>query len=102
VLSHCNNFVVMRLTNDYDRAMVERLMPETLAGIVGTLPSLEPGEAVGVGDALLLPTRIKFDPPSVEPASATQPYWSLWAAQPSSRDAILDAVEALRNQLHAR
>jgi uncharacterized protein len=101
ILSQCNNFVVMRLTDDYDQEMVERLLPESLSGIVGVLPALEPGEAVVVGDAMLLPTRIMFDPPAVRPASATQPYWSQWREQPSSRDAIVDGVEALRRQLRA-
>jgi hypothetical protein len=99
ILSQCNNFVVMRLTNDHDRTTVERLIPETLSGVTGVLPALEPGEAVVVGDAVLLPTRLHFDPPAVKPASATQPYWSLWANQPSNREAIAAGVEALRNQL---
>jgi DNA helicase HerA-like ATPase len=101
ILSQCNNFVVMRLTNDHDRAMVERLIPEHLAGVTGVLPALEPGEGVVVGDALLLPTRVEFDPPDVKPAGTTQPYWSLWAERPSSDEAIADGVEALRNQLRA-
>jgi uncharacterized protein len=99
ILSQCNNFVIMRLTNDFDQAMVERLVPETLTGVVGVLPALEPGEAVVVGDALLLPTRVRFDPPTVKPASSTQSYWSLWRKHPSTEAAIDAGVEALRKQL---
>jgi uncharacterized protein len=99
ILSQCNNFVIMRLTNDYDQAVIERLVPETLSGVTGVLPVLDVGEAVVIGDALLLPSRLKFDPPARKPASATQPYWSLWAERPSSRQAIAAGVEALRNQL---
>ncbi len=101
ILSQCNNFVIMRLTNDHDRSMVERLIPEHLAGVTGVLPALEPGEGVVVGDALLLPTRIEFDPPAVKPASTTQPYWSLWTERSSNGDAIAAGVEALRNQLRS-
>ena len=101
ILSQCNNFLVMRLTNDHDRAMIERLIPEALSGVAGVLPALEPGEAVVIGDALLLPTRVKLDPPSHPPASATQRYWSLWTEQPSSQEAIAAGVEALRNQLRS-
>jgi hypothetical protein len=99
ILSQCNNFVIMRLTNDFDQTMVERLVPQNLTGVVGMLPALEPGEAILVGDALLLPTRIKFDPPSSQPASATQAYWTLWRDKASSRDAIAAGVDALQTQL---
>ncbi len=101
ILSQCNNFVVMRLTNEHDRTMIERLIPEHFAGVTGVLPALEPGEGVVIGDALLLPSRVEFDPPRVKPASTTQPYWSLWTERPSSQEAIAAGVEALRNQLRA-
>jgi hypothetical protein len=101
ILSQCSNFLVMRITNDYDRTMIERLIPERLSAITGVLPGLDVGEAVIIGDALLLPTRVKLDPPSVAPDSATQPYWTLWAHQPSNRAAITAGGEALRNQFRA-
>jgi Helicase HerA, central domain len=99
VLSQCNNFIIMRVTSDRDRELIERLIPETLSSVMDVLPALDVGEAVMVGDALLVPTRIKFDPPVLKPASATQPYWSLWSSQPSSREAITAGVEAFRKQL---
>jgi uncharacterized protein len=101
ILSQCSNFVVMRITNDYDRSMIERLIPERLSAITGVLPGLDVGEAVIIGDALLLPTRVKLDPPTVAPDSATQPYWTLWAHQASNRAAITAGGEALRNQFRA-
>ncbi len=98
ILSQCNNFIVMRIANDHDQSMIERLVPETVGGVKGILPVLDIGEAVVIGDALLLASRLKLDPPEVRPTSTTQPYWSMWAEQPSSRDAIDAGVEALRNQ----
>ncbi len=101
ILSQCNNFIVMRIANDHDQAMVERLAPETVAGVKGVLPVLDVGEAVVIGDALMLTSRVKFDAPRAKPNSATQRYWSMWSEQPSSRPAINAGVEALRNQLPA-
>jgi DNA helicase HerA-like ATPase len=101
ILSQCNNFIVMRLTNDQDQAVIERLMPETLAGVTGVLPLLDIGEAVVLGDALLLPTRIRFDAPELQPASATQSFWTRWGEHGASRDGIAAGVEALRNQLRS-
>lgn len=98
ILSQCNNFVIMRLTNDQDQDVVSRVVPGTVAGVTGLLPLLDIGEAIVFGDALLLPLRIKLDPPSSAPASATLPYWSMWSTQPSSYDAIAAGVGALRHQ----
>jgi hypothetical protein len=99
ILSQCNNFMAMRMTNDADQNLIRRLVPETLSGVTDLLPVLDTGEAVVIGDALLLPTRLRFDRPAVAPASGTRPYWSLWATQASDPDAIAAGVEALRNQM---
>ncbi|MGO9957934.1 MAG: ATP-binding protein [Solirubrobacteraceae bacterium] len=102
ILSQCKNFIVMRITNDSDQAMIKHLVPETISGVVDLLPVLDVGEAVVIGDALRLPTRILFDTPTIRPASTTKPYWSLWATQPSNPEAIVAGVEAMRNQLRGR
>lgn len=99
ILSQCNNFVVMRLTNDHDRALVERLLPEALLSVAGGLPALDVGEAMIIGDAVQLPVPVRFDAPTMRPASATQAYWSLWAEQASSTQAISDGVEAMRTKV---
>lgn len=98
VVSQCNNFVVMRLTNDRDQAVVRQLVPESLGRLTDVLPLLDVGEAVVLGDALLLPTRLRFDAPVVKPASGTRAFWNEWANVPTRHDAILGGVEALRRQ----
>jgi hypothetical protein len=98
ILSQCNNFIVMRMKNDHDRAMIERLVPETLSGVTDTLPVLDVGEALVIGDAVPLPTRIILNPPRAKPASATQRFWSDWGARAGSAGAIVAGVEALRDQ----
>jgi DNA helicase HerA-like ATPase len=98
ILSQCNNFIVMRLTNDQDQEVIGHTIPGALSAIRGLLPLLDVGEALVVGDALLMPVRIKLDPPQTAPASATLPYWSMWARQASSGPAIAAGVDALRNQ----
>lgn len=98
VLSQCNNYVVLRLTNDQDQAVVSRLVSGALAGVSSMLPMLDVGEALVIGDAMLLPVRVKIDAPTVTPDSATLPYWSLWATKSSDPQGIAAGVEALRNQ----
>ncbi|MCS6561369.1 MULTISPECIES: ATP-binding protein [Curtobacterium] len=98
VLSQCNNFIVLRLTNDQDQAVIRRLMPDSMEGLTAALPLLDVGEALLLGDALVLPTRIRLDPPKVKPISATKNFWTDWANLAVEDDDIEAAVEAMRRQ----
>jgi uncharacterized protein DUF87 len=99
IVAQCNNFVVMRLTNDRDQQVIQQLVPESLARLTDVLPLLEVGEAIVLGDALLLPTPVRFDAPAVKPASATRAFWNDWAREPTDAVAISEGVESLRRQL---
>jgi DNA helicase HerA-like ATPase len=99
ILSQCNNFIAMRLTNDQDQAVVRRFTSESLAGLAEVLPLLDVGEALLLGDAMLLPTRIKLDEPAIQPASATREFWSDWGSLQPDRNAIKGAVDAFRRQV---
>jgi hypothetical protein len=101
VLSQCNNFVILRLSNDPDHEAIVQLVPGAFAGVADVLPTLDVGEAVVVGDAVPLPVRIKLDRATYGPDSRTIPYWSLWASKPSSSDAIVMGASALRAQSRA-
>ncbi|MFA9441777.1 ATP-binding protein [Uliginosibacterium sp. sgz301328] len=98
ILSQCNNFLSLRLTNDTDQAVIKRLMPDSLAGLTSVLPLLDTGEALMLGDAVLLPSRIRLDKPAITPDSATRDFWKEWGKQASDVAAINLAVEALRSQ----
>jgi len=97
ILSQCNNVVALRLTNGDDQATVRKLMPESLEGLMDTLPILDIGEALVVGDAVLLPSRIRIHPPNEKPLSATIDFWNEWIKQPDSPD-FAKAVENMRRQ----
>ncbi|NKC13721.1 MAG: DUF87 domain-containing protein [Gammaproteobacteria bacterium] len=101
VLSQCNNFVAMRLTNAEDQAVIRRLMPDTLGSFAELLPILDIGEALIVGDAAMLPSRIRIDEPTKRPSSATVDFWDRWAAE-AIESGIVDGVEALRKQQTSR
>ncbi|MBY4709505.1 ATP-binding protein [Burkholderia cepacia] len=98
ILSQCNNFLALRLTNETDQGVIKRLMPDSLAGLVSILPLLDTGEALLLGDAVLLPTRIRLDIPKITPDSATRDFWREWGTQAPQEDAIISAVESLRSQ----
>jgi hypothetical protein len=98
ILSQCNNFIALRLTNEQDQSAVKSLMPDSMAGIADVLPLLDIGEAIVLGDAILLPSRIKLDKPKVTPLSLTKKFWSEWEEKNSDVTAIRAAVESLRRQ----
>lgn len=97
VLSQCNNFIALRLSNAEDQAVIKRLLPDNLSGLTDVLPILDIGEALVVGDASLLPTRIIIDEPKIKPESATVKFWKEWSANTSKQD-IATAVSGLRKQ----
>ncbi len=97
VLSQCNNFVAMRLTNAEDQAVIRRLLPDSLGGFADLLPILDTGEAVMVGDACLLPSRIRIAEPPMKPASGTIEFWDEWQRVDAKVD-IASAVHSLRCQ----
>lgn len=98
ILSQCNNFLVLRLSNDRDKSVIRNLLPDALKGIIDQLPLLDVGEAIAVGDAILLPSRILLNKPSLTPRSATRNFWMEWDTKVADNDAIVEAVENMRCQ----
>ena len=78
VLSQCNNVIAMRLTNGDDQGVIKRLLPDSLGSFGDLLPVLDVGEALVVGDASLLPTRIRIAEPAMKPDSHTVAFWDRW------------------------
>lgn len=97
ILSQCSNFISMRLTNADDQAVIRRLLPDSLGGFGDVLPTLDTGEALVVGDASLLPSRIRIDEPRQRPNSGTVEFWNEWQEEiQGSR--ITVAIENWRKQ----
>lgn len=97
VLSQCNNLIAMRLTNAEDQGVVRRLLPDSLGGFSDLLPILDTGEALVVGDASLLPSRIRIAEPNARPNSGTIDFWDEWSKN-EPIGAIQDAVNGWRKQ----
>lgn len=97
VLSQCNNFISLRLSNAEDQAVIKRLLPDNLTGLTEVLPILDIGEALIVGDASLLPTRVLISEPTIKPDSATIKFWKEWSNKDAKQD-IKNAVIGLRKQ----
>lgn len=97
ILSQCNNVITLRLTNGSDQATVRKLMPENFKNLLDVLPVMDIGEAMVIGDAVLLPSRIRIHEPVEKPLSATIDFWSEWLKD-SEPIHFATAVENMRRQ----
>lgn len=97
ILSQCNNVMALRLTNSNDISTVKNMMPESMTSFMEMLPVLDIGEALVVGDAVLLPSRIRINQPAEQPLSATIDFWTEWSRKDVSPDWVL-AAENMRRQ----
>ena len=86
IFSQCNNFVAMRLTNLSDQNYVARLLPDTLGKLSDKLPTLGAGEALLIGDAVVMPSLVKIIPCDDPPSSNDIPYYELWKEEWKSID----------------
>lgn len=78
IFSQCSNFIAMRLTNPVDQGYVKKLLPDTLGALIEKLPSLKQGEALLIGESVILPSLVQIDRCKNEPSSNDIPYWELW------------------------
>ncbi|MFS6937553.1 anti-phage-associated helicase HerA [Neisseria animaloris] len=78
IFAQCSNFIVMRLTNPNDQNYITRLLPDTLGNMTNKLPILRSGEALLLGEAVVMPLFVKIKKCSPEPSSNDIPYFELW------------------------
>jgi DNA helicase HerA-like ATPase len=81
IFSQCSNFIAMRLTNPEDQGYVRRLLPDVLGPLTATLPSLSAGEALLIGDAVVMPSVVKLHAPDPAPESSDINYLEVWRRQ---------------------
>lgn len=78
ILSQAGSFLCLRLSNPDDQSYVKSLLPDSVQGIVNMFATLRRGECILLGDAVIMPTRIKIDRPSPEPDSNDCSFYKKW------------------------
>ena len=97
VLAQCGTFICLRITNPHDQSYVRSLVPESEGDLVTVLAGLGRGEALVLGEAIPLPTRLQFDRPNPTPNSDDIDFYGKWKDGPTDLD--VDAiVKRWRNQ----
>lgn len=100
ILSQCNNFIVLRLTNGSDQSSVRNMLPDSMSQFLNQLPVLDTGEAITVGDAVIMPTRIVLDKPKYKPDSNTKRFWNDWDQNPFDLEILNQAIINMRAQTY--
>lgn len=60
ILAQVGTFIALRLTNSGDQAIVKSSAPDNLISLIDLLPSLRTGEAIIVGEAIKIPSRVRI------------------------------------------
>lgn len=90
VLAQCGTFICLRITNPDDQSYVRSLVPESEGDLVSVLAGLGRGEALVLGEAVPLPTRLQFDRPKPTPNSDDVDFYNQWKVGPADLD--VDAI----------
>ena len=100
VLSQCNSWVVLRTTNESDRNHVRGVLPDSLEGLTKMLSGLRRQEAIFVGQAATLPSRIMVRDLTEEqlPASNDIDFDEGWQTEPMTQGQLSDIASRWRYQ----
>lgn len=90
VLSQCNSWIILRLTNSNDQEHVAKFLPDSLTGLTKMLPSLTRREAIFVGEAAALPSRIRIKKllPEQLPDSNDISFANGWTTHPTKLEEL--------------
>ncbi|SDW80008.1 hypothetical protein SAMN05444358_1011793 [Ruegeria halocynthiae] len=97
ILSQCGSFLCLRISNPDDQSYVRNLLPDSVRGITSMFASLRRGEAILIGDSMMMPTRIKVDAPDPAPDSADASFTALWSEEPVDLN-VAEILDTWRNQ----
>jgi uncharacterized protein len=97
MLAQCSSFICLRTTNPEDQAYIKGLVPEAEGDLTDILTSLGRGEALILGEAAPLPTRVQIYRPNPEPKSNDVDYFTSWREGPTDLD-VEEIVNLWRTQ----
>ncbi len=101
VLSQCNSWIVLRTSNEADRSHVRGILPDSLEGLTKMLSGLRRQEAIFVGQAATLPSRIMIRdlPESELPASNDIDFDTGWQSNGISNAQLTTIAQRWRYQM---
>lgn len=98
VLSQCGTTISLRMNNKGDRSHVSSAVQDELSNMTALLPSLRTGEGLILGEAVKIPSRVKFKKISNAPKSTDPDVVSEWKKERPENKEYLKVIENWRNQ----
>lgn len=81
ILAQVGTFIALRLTNSGDQSIVKSSAPDNLNSLIDLLPSLRTGEAIIVGEAIKIPSRVRIKLNNPRPTSEDPKLVEGWKIQ---------------------
>lgn len=79
ILSQLGTFIAMRLTNSSDQSTVKASAPNNMNSLIDMLPALRIGEGIVIGEAIKIPSRVRFELHEPRPNSNDPELAKQWA-----------------------
>jgi uncharacterized protein len=99
ILAQIGTYVALRLTNSSDQGIVKSSAPDNLISLIDLLPSLRTGEAIIVGEAIKIPSRVRIRLETPRPTSEDPKLVNGWTSQHKpNADNYKKVVNAIRRQ----
>ncbi|MBI1225165.1 MAG: DUF853 family protein [Bacteroidetes bacterium] len=101
ILAQVGTFIALRLTNSGDQSIVKNSAPDNLNSLIDLLPSLRTGEAIIVGEAIKIPSRIRLKLNVPTPTSDDPKLVEKWlVSHPENQENYKTVVTRIRQQKH--
>jgi len=99
ILAQVGTFIALRLTNGSDQSIVKASAPDNLISLIDLLPSLRTGEAIIVGEAIKIPSRVRMKLNNPRPTSDDPKLIEGWSKKHTSdKDNYKKVVKAIREE----
>ena len=99
ILAQVGTFIALRLTNSSDQSIVKNSAPDNLNSLIDLLPSLRTGEAIIVGEAIKIPSRVRIKLNNPRPTSEDPKLVEKWLkSYPENEENYKVVVTKIREQ----
>lgn len=89
----------MRLTNSSDQSIIKSMAPDNMNSLINLLPSLRIGEAIILGEAINIPTRVTLPLQTPRPDSSDPDVVESWNKEfDNTSDRYAAVVTNIREQ----
>jgi hypothetical protein len=99
ILAQVGTYIALRLTNSSDQSIVKSSAPDNLNSLIDLLPALRTGEAIIVGEAIKIPSRVRVKLNNPRPTSDDPKLVEAWKkSHPENSDNYKTVVTKIRQQ----